>query len=338
MGRRARRASLADFPRLLQAFFTDRLVREKGASPNTVAGYRDTFRLLLAFAERRLKKTPSDLWLKDLDAPLIGAFLHHLEKERGNTARSRNVRLSAIHSFYKYAARESPQHSAIIQRVIKIQTKKGDRRPIDWMNRPELSALLSSPDKTTRSGRRDHALLVLGAQTGLRCSELAGLRIQDVELGPGAYVHCIGKGRKERDTPLRSETVTVMRRWLRERGGVPSDPVFPSSRGGRMSRDAIEYLVKKHVAAACENCPTLARKRVSPHVLRHTAAMDLLHRGVDRTVIAIWLGHEDVATTQMYLDADLALKEKALSRTAPFNTKPGRYKPEDDLLAFLKGL
>lgn len=327
-----------DFPRLLEAFFLDRLRQQRRVSPYTIASYRDTFRLLLGFAERRLKKAPSALGLSDLDAPLIGAFLHHVESERGNTARSRNVRLAAIRSFFRYAALQEPEHAGLIQRVLAMPNKRFERRPIDFLVRPEIDALLGAPDRNTWAGRRDHALLLVAVETGLRCSELAGLRIESLVLGRGAYVRCHGKGRKERCTPLRKSTVVVLRGWLREQAGSPSDPLFPNARGGRLSPDGLEYIVTKHAAAARQSCTSLERKRVTPHVLRHTAAMELLKAGVDRAVIALCLGHESVETTQMYLDADLDLKEKALARMAPRKAYARRYRPGDRLLDFLKRL
>jgi integrase/recombinase XerD len=327
-----------DFPRLLEAFFVDRLIQQRRVSPYTIASYRDTFRLLLRFAERRLKKAPSALCLADLDAPMIGAFLHYVENERGNTARSRNVRLAAIRSFFRYAALQEPQHAELIHRVLAMPNKRFERRPINYLVRPEVDALLGAPDRSTWAGRRDHALLLVAVETGLRCSELAGLRLDSLVLGRGAYVRCHGKGRKERCTPLRKSTVAVLRGWLRERDGTASDPLFPNARGGRLSPDGVEYIVAKHVAAARQSCASLDRKRVTPHVLRHTAAMELLKGGVDRAVIALCLGHESVETTQMYLDADLALKEQALARIAPRKAHARRYRPADRLLDFLKSL
>jgi site-specific recombinase XerD len=323
---------------LLETFFTDRLMRERQASPHTIAAYRDTFRLLLAFVRERLGKAPSALALADLDAPLIGAFLDYLERNRGNNARTRNARLAAIHSFFGYVALQEPAHAGLIQRVLAMPNKRYDRRLIDFLTRGEMEALLAAPDRSTWIGRRDHALLLLALQTGLRVSELIGLRCEDVVLGSGAHVRCRGKGRKERCTPLRRDAVAMVRLWLRERAGRPHEPLFPSGRGGAMSRDAVEYLLTKYSAAAQKQCPSLEKKHLSPHVLRHSTAMDLLQRGIDRAVIALWLGHESVETTQMYLDADLALKEKALARTAPLPTHRSRYRPDDQLMAFLRAL
>jgi integrase/recombinase XerD len=330
--------SSTTFAGLLEAFFTDRLMRQRQVSSHTIVSYRETFRQLLRFAQDRLKKPPVQMSLEDLDAPLIGAFLDHAEKARGLSARSRNVRLAAIRSFFRYVVLEEPRRIASVQRVLAMPNKKFEKRQVHYLTRPEVEALLAAPDRTTWSGRRDHALLVVAVQTGLRCSELAGLRTEDVELGRGPHLRCRGKGRKERCTPLRRETVALLRNWLRERRGQASDPVFPSARGVHLSIAGIEYAVRKHVQAARVRCASLRRKRVSPHCLRHTLAMDLLQSGVDRSVIALWLGHESPETTQIYLEANMALKEKALLRTAPFNTRPGRYRAPDRLLEFLKSL
>ena len=330
--------TLPNFPSLLEAFFTDRLMRQRQASPHTIASYRDSFRLLLEFVALRLKKTPSALSLDDLDAPLIGAFLDHLEKARGISARSRNVRLAAIHSFFKYTAFHQPAHSALIQRVLAMPSKRYDKSAIEFLSHSEIEALVAAPDQRIWIGRRDRALLLLAVQSGLRVSELVGLRCQDVTLGNGAHVRCQGKGRKERCTPLRKEAVTVLRAWLCEQNGPPASPLFPNTRGGQLSRDAVEDLLAKHVHTASLASPSLKQKRVSPHVLRHSAAMDLLQHGVDRSVIALWLGHESVETTQMYLHANLQLKETALAKTAPLSVRAGRYRPGDRLLAFLKSL
>lgn len=328
----------ASLQSLLQSFFTDRLLRQRQASPHTIAGYRDSFRLLLQFAKQRLGKMPSKLTIEDLDPHFLGVFLDHLEKVRKNTARTRNARLAALHSFFRYVALEEPAHALHCQRVLAMPNKRHERRTIEFLNREEIDTLLAVPNLSTWVGRRDRTLLLAAVQTGLRVSELVGLNCQDVVLGTGAHVRCLGKGRKQRCTPLRPETAKTMDAWLRERHGQPEQPVFPSIRGGRLSRDAIERLIAKYTNVAQQTCPSLKRKNVSPHVLRHAAAMDLLHHGVDRTVIALWLGHESVETTQIYLHADMRLKEKALSRTAPLGVKIGRYRPDDKLLAFLEGL
>jgi site-specific recombinase XerD len=330
--------SAVSFPGLLEAFFTERLMQQRRASSHTVASYRDTFRLLLQFVRSRLGTSPSDLTLAALDAPLIGAFLNHLETARSNGSRSRNLRLTAIRSFFRYAAYEAPAHAGQIQRVLAIPNRRPARPLVGFLTRPEIAALLAAPDPRTWGGRRDAALLLLAVQTGLRVSELTSLRRADVILGPGAYVQCTGKGRKERCTPLATPTVRTLRAWLREPPQGSADLLFPNARGGRLSADGVQYLVAKHVAVARQRCASLRHKRVSPHVLRHTSAMELLQAGVDRAVIALWLGHESVETTQIYLDANLALKEEALRRTTPARSRAGRYHADDRLLGFLKGL
>lgn len=326
------------FPTLLEMFFTRRLIAQRKASPHTIASYRDTFRLLLQFAQKQLAKPPSGLTMEDLNAPFLGAFLDHLESTRTNGARSRNLRLTAIRSFFRFAALETPQHSGLIQRVLVIPNKRQSRPLVGFLTRSEIDALLATPDRNTWLGRRDHALLLTALQTGLRLTEITSIRQQDVSLATGAHVRCEGKGRKERCTPLTKGTVTVLTAWIREQGTDATRILFPSARGGPLSADAVQYLVAKYAAAARRACPSLADKRVSPHVLRHTTAMELMQAGVDRTLIALWLGHESVETTQIYLDANLSIKEEVLSKTTPINAKLSRYRPDDDLLAFLKGL
>jgi integrase/recombinase XerD len=322
----------------LQAFFTDRLIRQRHASDHTIAAYRDTFRLLLAFAEHRTGSTPSALKVADLDAPLVGAFLDHLEAGRGNSTSTRNARLAAVHSLFRYAGLRHPEDAAVIQRVLAIPPKRSDRVIITYLDDQEVDALLAAPDQATRTGRRDHAMLATAIQTGLRASELTALTVGDLHLGTGAHVSCLGKGRKQRVTPLTASTVTTLENWLAEYAGPPPSPLFPSRTGTPMSRDALERRLARHSATAALSCPTLAEKKISPHVMRHTAAMRLLAAGVDASVIALWLGHESVATTQVYIHADLALKEKALARTAPLDASAGRYQPPDAVMAFLKSL
>ncbi|HEY6848581.1 MAG TPA: site-specific integrase, partial [Terracidiphilus sp.] len=302
-----------DFPVLLESFFTQRLVAQRRASPHTIASYRDTFRLLLQFAQKRLHKPPSQLAMEDLNAPFLGTFLNDLENHRANGARSRNLRLTAIRSFFRYAALEAPQHAALIQRVLAIPNKRQLRPLVDFLTQPELKAILPIPNRNTWLGRRDHALLLTAVQTGLRLSEFTSLRQRDVSLRSGAHVRCVGKGRKERCTPLAKPTVAVLAAWIKEQGKDGSKILFPNRSGGPLSPDSVQYLVKKYTSIARRNCPSLSQKRVTPHVLRHTAAMELLQAGVDRALIALWLGHESVETTQIYLDADLALKEKVLA-------------------------
>jgi integrase/recombinase XerD len=322
----------------LQAFFTDRLIAQRHASSHTIAGYRSTFRLLLRFAATETGKTPSALDIADLDAPLITAFLDHIEGDRHNTARTRNWRLAAIHSLFGYAALRHPEHAATIQRVLAIPTKRHQRRLLTWLTEPEVDALLAAPDRGTWAGRRDHAMLVVAVQTGLRISELIALSRNDVNLDVGAHVRCMGKGRKERATPLTGLTVAVLRGWLAEQAGEAHDPLFPTRTGTRLSHDAIERRLAGHLATAHASCPSLRSKHVTMHTLRHTAAMRLLHAGVDIAVIALWLGHEQIATTHIYLHADMNQKERAIARVTPPNTTPGRYRPPDPLLAFLDSL
>lgn len=328
----------ATLPALLESYFTDRLMRQRKASPNTIASHRDTFRLLLKFAEQRLKKEPSKLTVEDLDATFISHFLGYLEEQRGNVARTRNVRLAAIHSFFKYVALEEPCHSALAHRILAIPNKRFKHRPVEFLTRPEINALLAIPDQSIWSGRRDRTLLLVAVQTGLRVSELIALRCKDIELGTGAHVRCTGKGRKERCTPLRREAVAALRAWMKERKCDPSEPLFPNARGTQLSRDGVEYLLAKHVKAAAKKCPTLRKKHISPHVLRHSTAMDLLQHGVDRTVIALWLGHENIETTQAYIHADMKLKEQALNKAGSTKAQLRRFKANDELLEFLNSI
>lgn len=327
-----------DFAPLLEGFFTHRLMQQQQVSSHTMASYRDTFRLLLRFAQRHLGTPPSTLRLAQIDAPLLTTFLDELEDKRGASARSRNLRLSAIRSFFRYAAFEAPQHAAQIQRVLAIPGKRCTRTQVCHLTRAEVDALLAAPDQRTWAGRRDHTLLLLAVQTGLRLSELTALRREDIRLETGAHVHVLGKGRKERCTPLAKPTRAVLQAWMRHDLAPEAPVVFPSARGGRLSADGVQYLVAKHVATATKACPSLAQKRVTPHVLRHTTAMELLQAGVDRAVIAMWLGHESLETTQIYLDADLTLKQQVLDRASPHAGKPGRYRPDDQLIAFLSAL
>jgi site-specific recombinase XerD len=322
----------------LEAFFTDRLLCQQRVSPNTIASYRDTFRLLLAFAQQQTGTSPARLELTQLDATMIGAFLEHLETDRGNSPRTRNVRLGAIHGFFNYCALRHPEHADLIARVLAIPAKRSEKRIVTFLTPEEVKALLDSPDRTTWAGRRDHALLLTAVQTGLRVSEVIGLTNADVHLGTGPHLRAWGKGRKERVAPLTSQTVAVLKAWTRERDGLPVDPLFPTRTGRPLTRDAIERRLAKHVNSAQAKSPTLHSKRVSMHVLRHTAAMMLLTAGVDTSTIALWLGHEQERTAHIYLHADLAIKQRALDRVTPPNGRPGRYRPPDRLLAFLRDL
>ena len=323
---------------VLESFFTQRLMTQQRASQHTIACYRDTFKLLPGYARERTGKLPGQLDFTDIDAPLISGFLTWPETSRGNSVTTRNVRLAAIRSLFSYAALRAPEHAALIARVLAIPAKRHDHATVSFLTRTETEALLAAPDTTTWHGRRDHTLLLVAVQTGLRVSELTGLTIADAHLGTGPHVYCRGKGRKERCTPLAAQTVAALTSWLAERGGHGPGPLFCTRRGGPLSRDAVERLLAKYVTIAAGNCPSLQAKTVSPHTLRHSAAMALLHSGVDVTVIALWPGHESPASTQVYLHADMQIKERALARTTPPDTEPGRYNAPDSLLAFLDGL
>jgi len=322
----------------LEAYFTDRLVSQRAASPNTIVAYALTFRLLLAFASGRTGTPPNKLDIAQLDAPLVGAFLEHLERERRNAVATRNMRLAAVHSLFSYLALHHPEHAGSIQRVLSNPQKRAESNLITYLVEDEVTALLEACDLRRWTGRRDHAMFALTIQTGLRISELVGLVCQDVFLGRGANVHTLGKGRKERRTPLVPSTIKLLEAWLRERGGAPTDPLFPTSTGRRLSRDAVERRLAHHVALAGASCPSITAKRVTMHTLRHTAAMRLLLAGNDVTVIALWLGHEQLATTNIYLHADMSHKQAAIDRVTPLAAKPGRYRPPDPLIAFLEAL
>ena len=327
-----------NFPALLQRFFTERLITQQDASPHTIAGYRDTFRLLLKFAAERLARMPSAVRLEELDAEFLEKFLLYLEQDRRNRPRTRNHRLSALHAFFRYVALAEPALGLQCQRILAIPTKRYETGPVEFLTEEEATALVAAPSTQTWVGRRDRALLLVTVQTGMRNSEITSLRSQDVELGTGAHIRCFGKGRKMRCTPLHPDVIAVLGPWLSEQHGEPSDPVFPSSRGGRLSADAFQRLVTRHTATACQTCPSLKAKTVTPHTLRHAAAMALLRRGIDLTVIALWLGHESTETTEIYLHADMQLKERALAHANPSGVAPDRYRPPDRLLAFLEGL
>ncbi len=328
----------ASFAPLLERFFTQRLMQQRQASPHTISSYRDTFRQFLKFVEKRLHRPPARLSFEQIDAPLIVAFLDDLEKRKRVSVRSRNLRLTALHSFFRYAAFEAPEHCAQIQRVLAIPSKRFTRTLVPFLTRPEVDALLAAPDQRTWSGRRDHAFILVAVQTGLRLSEMTGLKREDLIVGAGAHLRVIGKGRKERCTPLAKSTRAVLKAWLREPQRGEDTVLFPSAKGERLSVHGVQYLLTKHRIAAAKVCPSLNKKRVTVHRLRHTMAMDLLEAGADRSVIALWLGHESVETTQIYLDANLDMKERALAKTSPAHGKPRRYRPADHLLEFLNGL
>jgi site-specific recombinase XerD len=328
-------AALAPF---LERFFMQRLMQERRVSPHTIASYRDTFRLFLKFIQQRLHKTPSTLVFEEIDAPLVTSFLDHLEKQRGLSVRSRNLRLTAIHSFFRYTAFELPTHSAQIQRVLAIPSKRFTRTLVRFLTRPEVDALLAAPDQRTWFGRRDHAFILMAVQTGLRLSEITTATREDLVLGTGAHVRVIGKGRKERCTPLAKSTVAVLKTWLREPSRGNGRLIFPNAKGERLSVHGVQYMLNKHAASAAKACPSLEGKRVTVHLLRHTMALEMLQAGVDRAVIALWLGHESVETTQIYLEATLAMKEQALAKTTPPQARQRLFRPGDRLMSFLNSL
>lgn len=327
-----------EFPGLLQAFFTDRLMSEKQASSHTVASYRDTFRLLIEYVHERLKKEPTTIRIADLNTDFLMSFLNYLEKKRGVSARSRNQRLGAIRSFFRYVAFKAPEHSGLVQQILAIPSKRYDLKLVDFLTREEIEAILQKPDRNTWIGRRDHALILVAVQTGMRVSELMGLCRRDLAVENAAHVRCLGKGRRDRCIPLTKQTTAVLRSWSKELPTSPETPLFPNSQGARMSSDCFQYLLRKYALAAGETVPSLNGKRVSPHVLRHSAAIQLLLSGVDRSLIALWLGHQSVETTQIYLDANLAMKEAILKMMTPVEAHRRRYRPDDALLSFLKAL
>jgi site-specific recombinase XerD len=329
---------LTNLAPLLERFFMQRLMQERRVSPHTIGSYRDTFRLFLRFAQQRLHKAPFTLNFENIDAPLVSAFLDHLEKQRGVSVRSRNLRLTAIHSFFRYAAFELPTHSAQIQRVLAIPSKRFTRTLVRFLTHTEVEALLAAPDQRSWFGRRDHAFILMAVQTGLRLSEITAATREDLVLGPTSHVRVIGKGRKERCTPLAKSTTAVLKAWLREPPRGDGRLLFPNAKGGRLSVHGVKYLLTKHATQATRVCPSLKGKRVTVHLLRHTMALELLQAGVDRAVIALWLGHESVETTQMYLEATLAMKEQALAKTTPRLARPALFRASDQLLSFLNAL
>ena len=323
---------------ILQSFFTDRLVIQRQASTSTIAAYRDTLRLLLNWLAATTGTQPAMVDLGQLDAVTITGFLTYLQDERGNSINTRNARLTAIRSLFHHAALQAPEHAELIARVLAIPPRRCEVTMVCYLTATEVDALLAAPDRTRWHGRRDHALLVLACQTGLRVSELTTLTGGDVHMGDGAHVRCQGKGRKQRHTPLTRQSVAVLTIWNAERKGGDDHPLFPTRGGTALSRDAIARLVAKHAAIAATRCPSIAGKNVTPHTLRHSAAMGLLHAGVDTSVIALWMGHASPESTQAYLHADMTIKERALQRVAPPNTGPGRYQAPDSLLAYLETL
>ena len=324
---------------LLEKFFLKRLIQQRQVSPNTIAAYRDSWRLLLHFVTDRLSKSANTLDITEFDAELIGVFLNYLELERGNSIRTRNARLAAIHAFFRFIALETPEYSGLICRVLAIPQKRYEKRIVGFLDRDQEDALLAAPDLSSMIGRRDYALMLLMLETGMRVSETIALNRAHVVIDvTGAHVRCLGKGRKERSTPIGSTVVEVLKSWLTERDDNETAPLFISRRGTRMSRDAVERLETKHTNTATLTCPSMSKKRITPHVLRHTTAVSLLQAGVDRSIIALWLGHEQLETTQIYLAADMKTKERALARVLPHAERLMRYQPENEVLAFLEAL
>lgn len=328
----------ADFAGLLNRFFTTHLIQQRQASPHTIASYRDTYRLLVRFARDRLGIAPQDLSVDDIDSAFVGEFLHHIETERGNNARSRNTRLAAIRSLMRFIALQEPRHALLVQQVLAIPDKRVTKRSVDYLENDEIDALLQAPDQSTWVGRRDYVLLLLAVQTGMRAAELITLLHEDVHLGKGAHVRCHGKGRKDRCVPLRRDSVAAIGAWFEGQCGKSSDPVFVNQRGRPLKHDNLNYLVAQNVAAARIATPSLQNKRVTPHSLRHTCAMTLLQGGVDPATIALWLGHASVETTYIYLHTNLKMKEKAMAKTTASGTAMERYRPEDKVLAFLRSM
>lgn len=323
---------------LVQSFFVEHLRNHKGASEQTVSAYRDTFRLLLRFLAEKKGAAPTNLCVDDLDAPAILSFLEHLEHERRNSVRSRNARLAAIRSFFRFVALREPEALAVSTRVLAIPVKRFSRSVVNYLTKAEMEAILAAPDRSERSGRRDHAMLLLLYNTGARVSEITGLKVSQFQFAKETFVKLCGKGRKERSLPLWPQTRRVLRSWLEELGGKSDSYVFPNARGNPLTRYGVAYILSKAVTVASAECESLTSKRVSPHVVRHTTAMHLLQSNVDESVIALWLGHESTETTHVYVEADLAMKERALEKLAPSGGRAKRFRPDDALLGFLDGL
>jgi integrase/recombinase XerD len=328
----------AQFSSLVQSFFAQHLCEHKQVSPRTVTVYRDTFRLLFAFLQDRIGRSPSDLGISDLDAPAILAFLDHLEAVRSNQARSRNLRLSAIRSFFRYASLRDVQHLAVANRVLAIPTKRTAHPLLTFLSRAEIDAILAAADQSTWLGSRDHALLLTMYNTGARASELTGLTCGQVSFGSTTLVQLHGKGRKERTVPLWPQTAKILTRWFQVLNTDDKGLAFPTTRRTKLSADALNGLLQRAVARASPACPDLGPKRVTPHVIRHTTAMHLLQAGVDIAVIALWLGHESIETTHGYVEADLEMKQRALDKLTPPAGTVGRFRASDSLLQFLSRL
>ncbi len=326
------------FAKLVQEFFLDRMIRQRNSSPQTVAAYRDCFRLLFEFARDQRTKPTESFALSDLDAPFVLAFLDHLEKDRNNSIQSRNARLAAVRSFLRFAALKDPESLAMIQRVLAIPMKRCTKPLVGFLSREEVQAIINAPDPATWAGQRDQVLLSTLYNTGARVSEARGIKVADVTLEGSPCVRLHGKGRKDRTVPIWPATATQIRRWLAHIDPAPGRPLFPAASGVALTRSAVTDRVKRATKAAMGKCASLVNRRVSPHTFRHTTAMHLLQSGVDITLIALWLGHESPATTHIYVEADLKMKEEALKLVQPPGARQVRYKPPEGLLLFLQSL
>ncbi|SOK27368.1 Tyrosine recombinase XerD [Mycobacterium simulans] len=322
----------------LQTYFTTFAHAQRDLAANTISAYRDTWRMLIKYLADTTRTRAEHIDFNNVDAEHVCAFLDYLENERGNTVTTRNSRLCAIRAVLGHAVANHPEHAATITRVLAMPPKRHPLPMLEFLTTTEADALINAPDRARWTGRRDHALLVLAIQTGLRVSELCSLRTCDARLGPAPNITCTGKGRRKRTTPLTATTAAVMSGYLTERATHPGDALFCGPTGGQLSRDALEHRLAIHLTTAAANCPSIAEKHVTLHTLRHTAAMNLLAQGVDAAVIALWLGHQRTQSTDAYLHADMNIKQAAIDRTRPPNTKPGRYHPEPDILAWLATL
>lgn len=322
----------------LQTYFTTFAHTQRDLSANTISSYRDTWRMFLKYLTATLTVPTAELDFDAINATNVTGFLDHLEHERGNSPRTRNARLTAIRSVLGRALPDHPEHAATITQVLAIPPKRATRAVIEFLAPGEVDALLAAPDTTNWTGRRDHALLFLAVQTGLRISEICSSAIDDVHLGIGPNIACTGKGRRQRVTPLTRATVDIMTAYLAERITRPGSALFCGPHGQPLSRDALEHRLAKHLTTTTTTCPSLAGRHVTMHTLRHTAAMSLLAAGVDVSVIALWLGHADTHSTDAYLHADMSIKQAAIDRTRPPDVKPGTYQPEPDILAWLTAL
>jgi site-specific recombinase XerD len=322
----------------LQQYFTSYARAQRDLSPNTIAAYRDTWRLLITHLAGTLNLPASKIDFPALDAGHVTAFLDHLEQARGNSASTRNARLTAIRAVLSHAQPRYPEHAATITQILAIPPKRHPKPILEFLTPAEADALLAAPARTTWTGTRDHALLALDIQTGLRASELLSLTTASIRLGTGAHVTCTGKGRRHRATPLTAATTAIMTAYLDQRTTKPGNALFCGPRGHQLSRDALEHRLALHLATATTRCPSLADKNITMHTLRHTCAMNLLAAGVDISVIALWLGHQNTHSTDAYLHADMAIKQAAIDRTRPPGTTPGPYRPEPDILNWLASL